>query len=643
MSWQFYKQDPKDTINNPIAGEFFSGEAVRDAATALVREALQNSLDARPQGASAPARVRIHLSEESGSLSAADAKRWFAGIWPHVHADGNGLADRPTQQDGCPFIVIEDFNTTGLKGDAEAYFSAPNVRNNFLSFFRAFGLSDKRAHSKGSWGIGKTVFPRSSRISSFYGYTVRASDARRMLLGRSILKFHEIGGQPYKSDGYFGTPRPSDGLIMPFEDSGLIDSFRAAFQLERNSEPGLSVVVPWYNTDGDNAITFHAVLRAVTSGFFFPILAGDLIFTLTTGSGRRIDLDAQTLPTVLGGIDENWARALLPKVELAIWWRGNRTPCVTLVPPPPGNAQKWQDGTIPADTLNTLLAKYVAQERFVVRVPMAIRGRNAEPKATWFDLVCESTTDDTSSTTFIRDGLIIPDVRPTKGTRGVQCLIVVEEDTLAAFLRDAENPAHTDWSPSTANFKDKYVWGPAGIEYVKCGLPELFAALRKGDTKPDLTITLDHFFLDRGHQKGGGGGGGGGKGPTPPPPPPPPRPPRRPRRFEIGPLAGGFSLRRPAPAPEKPPPPFKPFAVRIRTAYDVRSGTPIKHYDENDFDLADASFSIEAEGASVRTRKENVIVADITSEDFRISVKGFDTNRDVFVVAKAERDASDGD
>lgn len=639
MSWQFYPQDPKDTINNPIAGEFFSGEAVRDAATALVREALQNSLDARPQNSGVPARVRIHLSEDCGALAAEAVQPWFNGIWPHAHAEGNGLSDRPTQNDGCPYIVIEDFNTTGLEGNPEAYSVDLGSRNNFLSFFRAFGHSDKRAHSKGSWGVGKTVFPRSSRLSGFFGFTVRDSDGRRMLLGRSILKFHEVAGQPFKSDGYFGRPR-NDGFVLPFEDDAVIDSFRQAFRLERSVQPGLSVVVPWYHPEGDNAITYDATLQAVASGFFFPILAGDLIVTLSAGSGRNETLDATNLAGVLQARDERWARDLLPSVELALWWRDNAHPGVTLKPPAAKDAQRWNTETIPLDAMRDLLAKYTTGERFVVRVPMAVRPKIGDPKPTWFDLVCEPTGDDTTSTTFIRDGLIIPDVRARPVTRGARCLIIVEQDVLAAFLRDAENPAHTDWSTSTGNFKDKYVWGPAGIEYVKGAFPALLAALRKGDSKPDLTITLDHFFVPAGKDDGRGGGddtgednnnngesgGGGGKGPSP-----------KPKQFVIAPLAGGFVVRRPPPSLTGSDTEFEPFRLRISTAYDVRSGNPLKSFNENDFNLSDKSFSIDVQGASIRSREKNIMLAEVESADFSISVTGFDTNRDLFVRAVLSR------
>jgi hypothetical protein len=77
-SWQFYKQQPTDPIHNPISGEFFSTEAVGDVAESLVREGIQNTLDARQRkedGSSGQAaRTRIFISEKAAALPPARSK-----------------------------------------------------------------------------------------------------------------------------------------------------------------------------------------------------------------------------------------------------------------------------------------------------------------------------------------------------------------------------------------------------------------------------------------------------------------------------------------------------------------------------------------------------------------------------------------
>ena len=259
--WQYYKQQATDPVRNPIAAEFFSTEAVGDVAQALVREGVQNTLDARLRqgnGSRVQARVRIYVSGPTGALPEARVRHWFDGIWPHTGAPGNGLRDQPEGPEPCPFLVFEDFGTFGLTGDPEAHVVTAGTANHFLNFFRAEGHSDKSGEDRGSWGVGKTVFPRASRMSSFLGLTVRSDDRRQLLFGRSILKYHSVGGTAYKSDGYFGRPR-DDGFMLPIEEAGEIDRFRKDFHLKRRDESGLSVVVPWYEVNNEDGITGEKV------------------------------------------------------------------------------------------------------------------------------------------------------------------------------------------------------------------------------------------------------------------------------------------------------------------------------------------------------------------------------------------------
>src|SRR5207237_6022907 len=99
---------------DPIQGEFFNTESISTTADAVVRESGQNTLDAA-EYEPARVRMRIYVSGEGGAVPAAEAEPYFDGLWDHVEAvdaEVAALADNP-----CPFLVVEDFGTTGLLGD----------------------------------------------------------------------------------------------------------------------------------------------------------------------------------------------------------------------------------------------------------------------------------------------------------------------------------------------------------------------------------------------------------------------------------------------------------------------------------------------------------------------------------------------
>ena len=141
-AWQFYLQQATDPIRNPISGEFFSTEAVGNVAEALIREGIQNTLDARKKkadGSRHPAIARIFLADTAGALPSDRARRWFGTLWPHVMAPGNGLRNQPDADEWCSFLVFEDFGTIGLIGNPEAHEVLDGVRESLPQFLPGGG------------------------------------------------------------------------------------------------------------------------------------------------------------------------------------------------------------------------------------------------------------------------------------------------------------------------------------------------------------------------------------------------------------------------------------------------------------------------------------------------------------------------
>ncbi len=218
--WIFRELRRGDKDRQPTQGEFFATDAIRSVAEALVRESIQNSLDAGLKAPGEPVLVSFHL----GTATTKAARRYFEDGWKHFSAEGNGLDDVPKQEDACPFLTVEDFGTTGLVGDVSQWRHQPAVKNPFYYFFRTEGRSGKGEEDRGRWGIGKYVFPRSSRINAFLALTVRSDDKQRLLMGQAVLKSHVVGKNYFTPDGDYGQDG-QDGFVLPDDDSGLLDQF----------------------------------------------------------------------------------------------------------------------------------------------------------------------------------------------------------------------------------------------------------------------------------------------------------------------------------------------------------------------------------------------------------------------------------
>ena len=364
--WYFRPKSPGEKIRNPIQGEFFSTDAIAGPAQALVRESVQNSLDAAI--GSGPVSVKFRLCSGEAALPANQSEELFGAAWPHFAAPRNGLRDAPDPAARCPYLLIEDYGTKGLTGDPAQSDPDPDpaVKNPFFLFFRAEGLSAKAGTELGRWGIGKFVFPRSSLASTHFGIALRHDDGRRLLLGAVTLKAHRIAGNPtqYTPDGLYGRP-PHEGFVEPIQDSADIDDFCRMFRVTRTTEAGLSVVVPFV----DPEITFEALLLASAQDYILPILNGKLEITIADGT-RVAKLTRDTLDAVLAAHETELGDSVAALVRLTRFaintTDGDR---LTLTMPDAARAAKWSDDLIGTEVLTQLQARLTSGNVVAVRVP----------------------------------------------------------------------------------------------------------------------------------------------------------------------------------------------------------------------------------------------------------------------------------
>ena len=246
--WNFREARPGDRVRETQVEKFFNSDVIADRANAIVREGIQNSLDAAPDGARVDVRISVGAwdnSKKSGRLGT-----YTSGFIEHLNADEvhGKLTDPPTSEDQFRYLVFEDFGTSGLLGDpAQWWIDEQGAPNPFFNYFRAEGISDKIEGKRGRHGVGRLVFMFASRIHSIFGLT-RRDDGKRLLMGTSVLPNHRVEQKPYLPDGWFGVPScEAPGLTLPTADTAFLAQFINDFGLSRTervfnftAHPGLS-------------------------------------------------------------------------------------------------------------------------------------------------------------------------------------------------------------------------------------------------------------------------------------------------------------------------------------------------------------------------------------------------------------------
>lgn len=648
IEWRFKPNSRDDMDVDPIQGEFFTTRDIDNISTAVVREGIQNALDERNRGEQTElVRVRIFLSGNKYALQPQSYLPLIETLQPHLKAKASGLQSLPDLATPMKFLVFEDFNTKGLEGNPKE----PYVENindgqphNFYYFWRNVGRSGKMGDKLGRWGLGKTVFPASSRINTFWGITVRKSDRRKMLMGQSILRIHnredankeEFGYKPY---GMFGKYHSTDCFAEPVETETELNNFENLFKLERKEQPGFSIVVPFVTEE----ITINHLAYAVIEQYFYPVLEGRLEVEIVEEDNSILlkrdsiqeAVDKIDFQLLANGDDKKLRsrESLVKLFDFAQWtFRLKEEDFFILKELDLKLKPRWNKSMFADEEgLALLRDRFERNERVAFKVPLKYHPVNGEAKTCWYQAFLEKdTTLSKPENLFVRDGITISGI--TSLEKGlVRGVVIIHDTDLARMLGDSENPAHTEWQPDSRNFKGKYADGKEALVFVKSTLKKIYDQLQRPIEGIQKDLLIDYFSIPVETQKPEEkkpkdltGRDEKGEDDTDEPEIPGLKGKKRPVLVEK--ILSGLKIAKNPGAEELPE------SIRLKLGYDVPRGNPIKSYQELDFDVAKSPIMIESSGVYITRKEKNEIEFEIEDkEQFEIRLTGFDEKRDLFL------------
>lgn len=659
--WRFARMTPAEINQDPVQGEFFSREA--DLAGRLVREAIQNSLDARR--GQQTVRVRFVFSGERDALRVGQAARYLKGLEKHVKAvvEAGGMLSSVEDDDeqsaahdalACfkepmTYLVIEDFGTKGLTGDVNAN-SEREQGNDFWGFFRSIGISPKGEDDAGSWGLGKWVFPDASTINAYLGMTQRVGEDSWLLMGMSLLKTHSLGDQKHryygsfaahqdvKDDKWFPTPVNSD---QDRDDDFILQALQD-FQLDRMDDPGLSVIVPYPRLE----LTPDAVVRAVLTQYFLAVVRGTLEVKVfhPDESTRSIDADSimeEVRNITTSGRDDESSESLRGAIKLACW-AVDKDLLSHVELPALGLADALRD----YGDINRLRDRYERGEPLAFRLTMDVTHRERASVRTDCRLYLER--DDRlekGHDYFMRGPLRIPRMDHIKAHNARVLVLVGDDSELGHMLRDAEGPAHESWDPHAPRLKEHWIGGFQRVQAVRRAAVHLLQCLLQRPNERQMDALADIFPGKLGQIGRGTSGEPGRSTPAFLPTPSIPTP-----HLRIESPAGAFIVRAANNAKRDD---VVDKAWNVRFAYDTVRGNPFTAFDAGarqgaaDFSLDGVAggLRLEHEGCKTNVLGPNELRFVALDEGFRLRVSGFD-ERDVKVEVRelsvAEVDALEG-
>jgi hypothetical protein len=155
--------NPSGSVAAPGVERTLSGARLEPSAL-LVREAVQNSWDAKDPQHWGPVQFSVHgRTLEGGQLGALRAEL--------LHGDPPGIDGFAEQLSGpVRILVVADRGTTGLGGATRADI-ATSGPTDFVDFVRNVGQPPDKDLGGGTYGFGKSVFYRASLISTIVVHT----------------------------------------------------------------------------------------------------------------------------------------------------------------------------------------------------------------------------------------------------------------------------------------------------------------------------------------------------------------------------------------------------------------------------------------------------------------------------------------
>ena len=515
IEWQLQEAPTGFREVEHIAEEFFSNADVLSEASGLVRESIQNSLD-EVLDPTKPARMVFTIGNQLPSI----ANRYFQNLYPHIKK--SGLREIPSFEESSKFLVIEDFNTLGLEGptspvaptDEELSDKKRKFKLSYWFFEWKAGGSNKSSGNRGSWGVGKIVFPRASRIKSYLVLSVRRNEGApdgnpSILFGHSILKFRELAGKRFVPDCQWMV-MDSDRLPIPSSDAVEQSRFVEDWKLARKpGEMGTSIVVPFCR-DEMNA---QNLIQSIIRDYFISILGGQLECIVRDEKGSETEINISTLI----GLIEDFKNTNLPRgtrsadelkalCEMYLAHQSAKTTKVT-IPLHATLPNDWAEIEFSEEDAERITEAYNRGEIIELTVVTAIPAmtdpkKNASEDS--FTVLLKKVLDMRSATVFCREGILIPSANTSSNLQNCISMVIVGkmtsagdvDNSLANLLKNAEGPSHDRWSPDAMNFRGRYspkYKAEGVIRWAKTSAERCLRLIQGAETEED-DVTLSVYF-----------------------------------------------------------------------------------------------------------------------------------------------------
>lgn len=506
FNWLFSRVLQNEDEDEPMGEEFFVNSESLTNVSLLVREAVQNSIDACLDR-NRPVSMRFHV----GILESKLSKKYFETLMPHVESALN-FNSQDALSERQLYLVVEDFNTKGLKGRTISNRPQHNLaepdKDSFWFFEWKVGESNKDTNSGGKWGVGKVVFSFVSLIKTYMVFSSRGDEAApdgnpNILFGHNVMKCHDAEDGNRCKAKHRLMKLDDDENYVPFDEEEIIKEFNFDWKLGRNlGEKGTSIVVPFCFTEF-NAKT---ITQALAQDYFIAFLDGGLECEISDDLGNpTVILNKHTLMENIQELPETLiteaSKTKDQLLQLCMLYsaKGNPETMGLEIKIVEDSPNQWKTILLSTEEKDVFAEALEQLKPVIFDVEVKIPKRKAKDQyeVANFQVYIQKRDGMKLRTTFCRQGILIPDAgKGISEPADFVTLVYIPKGPLADFLGVAEDPSHKSWTSKQAKFKEYYKpekFSQDGIAFVRYATSRLISSSKNTGSEKDKTSLSKYF------------------------------------------------------------------------------------------------------------------------------------------------------
>jgi hypothetical protein len=622
MHWLFNKLDPLSDDGRNTVYDHFKDEDKKLVET-FVREFFQNYLDALPPEATGKLVIKLL---EGTRIDKTFNKSILRELEGRLEASNKRAQIEPysLDLDNPKVLTLEEFHTYGLTGQKENIITN-DEEERWSNYWHGTAKQSKSSRNLGSAGQGKITCCMVSKAYTVLALTRPLGEEEDFIFGKTSFRHTYVYSEREKKSALYGfnafwCDSGYEGNAFPEKSLEAIDRFKKAYSLQRQAETGTSWVIPAVRDE----INKDALIRATLKEFYVPIYLNKMELNIC-----GVKICQSDIPTLI----QKYYDESMPSIEYFKFFEEaalfNDKDFYSL------KNKWWKEDELTENNFEEefeeIKEEFENKKCIGFKVPIEVCPKGESVKKSFIRVWIQLREENKSEFSYCRRFLLIskePRSHRIAENAPLLAFVQAEDDPIAGFLSNAEEPSHLNWNRKMDKLED-YHNSDETLGAVRKSLKSIYGVLRTASQERDDNALIDILSIpgkEKKKVKKSTEKKKKKKGEEEKPKPII----EKTKPFLIVDDGNGIRVK---PGPLATDEVNYPVSCMLTAAYHniEIAGDSYKNYHPFDFDFNESfrQISVQSRNIVINEKNENQIKFEIDNKDFLLELKGFRADRQI--------------